>query len=58
MMTHSHLCSECDLEWACYGLDCVGVHEMFCDECALEYDLAEDDLPENQVPGGKDFPQV
>lgn len=52
MMIHLHLCSECGLEWRCYDLDCAGAHEMFCDECAFEQDLAADESPANQVHEG------
>lgn len=49
MKTHLHICTECGLEWSCYDLECAGVHEMFCDECALEQDLAEEDPPANRA---------
>ena len=32
-MIHYHVCSECESEWECYDIDCMGANILRCVLC-------------------------
>lgn len=32
-MIHYHVCYECESEWECYDVDCVGANMLLCELC-------------------------
>jgi hypothetical protein len=39
-MIHYHICPECEAEWECYDIDCMGANILHCDLCDDEEPIA------------------
>lgn len=38
-MIHDHMCCECESEWECYDMDCLGANVLRCDLCEDDEEL-------------------